>query len=202
MVTGSPSRRIARPDESCLMRRANGLVKKSDDATMKRRPSASEVPARSLRMVAALSARSGVLAVFTMRERRLTSDWTECRVRFARSSGEAGRHGSGGLRGRLPESNRNIFGLGGCGGVGIFRGLPPRRDRPMNPRPSQRQLDAEKRLRPPMQVPAPGAKGPRLEERLRTVCRLRHYSHRTEDAYWMWAKPRKRASPSRGFLPE
>ena len=70
----------------------------------------------------------------------------------------------------------------------------------MNPRPSKRQLDAEARLRPPMQVPAhdatqaptqapvPGAKGPRLQERLRTVCRLRHYSRRTEDAYWMWAR--------------
>lgn len=68
----------------------------------------------------------------------------------------------------------------------------------MTPRPSQRQLDAEARLRPPMQVPPPApahsqpaepaGKGPRLEERLRTVCRLRHYSHRTEDAYWMWSK--------------
>ena len=29
---------------------------------------------------------------------------------------------------------------------------------------------------------------PRLEERLRTVCRVRHYSRRTEDAYWMWAR--------------
>ncbi len=80
----------------------------------------------------------------------------------------------------------------------------------MKPAPSfQRQLDAEARLRPPMQAPpappvagggpdpgsvrgapAPpaGGKGPRLEERLRTVCRLRHYSHRTEDAYWMWAR--------------
>jgi integron integrase len=68
----------------------------------------------------------------------------------------------------------------------------------MTPRLSQRQLDAEARLRPPMQVPPPApahsqpaepaAKGPRLEERLRTVCRLRHYSHRTEDAYWMWSK--------------
>ena len=26
------------------------------------------------------------------------------------------------------------------------------------------------------------------EARLRTACRLRHYSHRTEDAYWMWAR--------------
>ena len=51
---------------------------------------------------------------------------------------------------------------------------------------SQRQLDAEARLRAQMQPRA--GKEPRLEERLRTACRLRHYSHRTEDAYWMWAR--------------
>jgi integron integrase len=29
---------------------------------------------------------------------------------------------------------------------------------------------------------------PRLEVRLREACRVRHYSLRTEDAYWMWAR--------------
>ncbi len=28
----------------------------------------------------------------------------------------------------------------------------------------------------------------RLEERLRRACRLRQFSHRTEDAYWMWTR--------------
>lgn len=32
------------------------------------------------------------------------------------------------------------------------------------------------------------ARGPRLEERVREACRLRHYSIRTEDAYWMWTR--------------
>ena len=70
----------------------------------------------------------------------------------------------------------------------------------MSPDFSQRKLDAERRLRPPMQpvVRRAGGEaagtaalhrgGPRLEEQLRTVCRVRHYSRRTEDAYWMWAR--------------
>ena len=106
----------------------------------------------------------------------------------------------------MPESTAKIFGLADGGGVGIYCGDVPKRDRPMTPDFSEKkssgpmrsgagsaagavtraQLDAEARLRPPMQPP--GAKVPRLEERLRTVCRVRHYSHRTEDAYWMWSK--------------
>ncbi len=37
-------------------------------------------------------------------------------------------------------------------------------------------------------MPVPGATGaaPRFEERVRTACRVRGYSIRTEDAYWMW----------------
>ena len=58
---------------------------------------------------------------------------------------------------------------------------------------TQAQLAAEVRLRPPMQPPGasgvtPPGRGPRLEERLRTACRVRHYSLRTEDAYCMWSK--------------
>lgn len=52
--------------------------------------------------------------------------------------------------------------------------------------PYQKQLAAERVLRPPMQPP--GGREPRLEEQLRTACRVRHYSIRTEEAYWMWAR--------------
>jgi integrase len=33
------------------------------------------------------------------------------------------------------------------------------------------------------------SRAPRLEERVRNACRLRHYSIRTEEAYWMWVRP-------------
>ena len=41
--------------------------------------------------------------------------------------------------------------------------------------------------------PAPPLRGktgaaPRFEERVRAACRVRGYSIRTEDAYWMWAR--------------
>ena len=94
--------------------------------------------------------------------------------------------------------NSEFFVLVAAVCVGIFRRSAPKRDRPMTPDFSRRkndfqpqgvtqaQLAAEARLRPPMQPP--GGKGPRLQERLRTACRVRHYSIRTEDAYWMWAR--------------
>src|SRR3954471_23042709 len=34
----------------------------------------------------------------------------------------------------------------------------------------------------------PSHKQRRFAEQLRAACRLRHYSLRTEEAYWMWAK--------------
>lgn len=41
-------------------------------------------------------------------------------------------------------------------------------------------------------LPADPAKaprgGPRFEELVRAACRVRHYSRRTEDAYWMWTR--------------
>lgn len=42
----------------------------------------------------------------------------------------------------------------------------------------------------PASLPSPaGSRGPRrLEERVREACRLRHYSLRTEEAYWMWVR--------------
>ena len=42
----------------------------------------------------------------------------------------------------------------------------------------------------PASLPSPASgRGPRrLEERVREACRLRHYSLRTEEAYWMWVR--------------
>ena len=37
-------------------------------------------------------------------------------------------------------------------------------------------------------APARGQRPRRLEERVREACRLRHYSLRTEEAYWMWVR--------------
>src|SRR5689334_676747 len=34
----------------------------------------------------------------------------------------------------------------------------------------------------------PSGKPRRFEDQLRAACRLRHYSLRTEDAYWMWVR--------------
>ena len=56
----------------------------------------------------------------------------------------------------------------------------------MTERNLQKNLDAEGRLRPP--VEERGGRALRLEEQLRTAFRVRHHSHRTEDACWMWAK--------------
>jgi hypothetical protein len=39
----------------------------------------------------------------------------------------------------------------------------------------------------PPQIPTRAAPR-RLEDRLRDACRIRHYSLRTEEAYWMWSR--------------
>lgn len=47
---------------------------------------------------------------------------------------------------------------------------------------------ASTRDRPMPDISSVPASPPRLEHRLRDACRGRHYSLRTEETYWMWAR--------------
>ena len=57
------------------------------------------------------------------------------------------------------------------------------------PMPASRHTPPKSALpRSAMPVPAATGAAPRFEERVRAACRVRGYSIRTEDAYWMWTR--------------
>ena len=57
-------------------------------------------------------------------------------------------------------------------GMPASRHTPPKSALPRSAMPDSETTDA----------------APRFEERVRTACRVRGYSIRTEDAYWMWTR--------------